>query len=275
MTAVEGEDIIGGGMEYPMMTLIGSYTQAKSDSALYSVIVHELAHMWVPMIVSVDERRYGWMDEGTTTFNENQARKEFYPGSHPESGDRDSYLAVARMGGEGEIMRHSDYQYNPTAYVVASYYKPATVLAALRGLLGEETFNRGYREFLSRWAWKHPYPWDMWNTFEDVSGRDLDWFWQSWYNTTWTLDQAVQGVSASGSESVVTIRDLGNVPMPVRLTLTYADGRTERREIPVDTWLTGARTATVSVPGSVTRVVIDAENDFPDIDRANNVWPRA
>ncbi|MCH8939321.1 MAG: M1 family metallopeptidase, partial [Gemmatimonadetes bacterium] len=79
MSAVEGGDIIGGGMEFPMMTLIGPYN-GRSDSALYNVTAHELAHMWVPMIVGVDERRHAWMDEGTTTFNENQARMEFFPG---------------------------------------------------------------------------------------------------------------------------------------------------------------------------------------------------
>ena len=276
MTAVEGEDIIGGGMEYPMMTLIGSYnTAAAGDSALYYVTAHELAHMWVPMIVSNDERRYAWMDEGTTTFNENQARKEFYPGSDTEGGDRSSYLNLARTGGEGPIMRRSNFHYTSNAYGVASYSKPATLLPTLRALLGEETFNRAYREYLDRWKYKHPYPWDMWNTFEDVSGRDLDWFWQSWYNETWTLDHAVENVSASGGQSVVTVRDVGNAIMPARLTVTFADGRTQRVEVPVETWLAGARTATLRLDGSVTRVVIDAGNEFPDIDRANNAWPRS
>ncbi|HEU0129101.1 MAG TPA: M1 family metallopeptidase, partial [Pseudonocardiaceae bacterium] len=77
MTGVEGENIIGGGMEYPMMTLIGAYAE-RSDTAFYSVVSHELAHMWFPMVIGVDERRYGWMDEGTTDFNENEARNAFY-----------------------------------------------------------------------------------------------------------------------------------------------------------------------------------------------------
>ena len=73
MTAVEGAEIIGGGMEFPMLTVIGDYNQ-RSDTALYSVIAHELAHMWVPMIVGNDERRRAWMDEGTTSFNTGQAK---------------------------------------------------------------------------------------------------------------------------------------------------------------------------------------------------------
>ncbi|HET7274983.1 MAG TPA: M1 family metallopeptidase, partial [Longimicrobiaceae bacterium] len=167
MTAVEGAGIIGGGMEYPMMTLIGDYNDA-SDEALYGVIVHELAHMWVPMIVGVDERRYSWMDEGTTTFNETMAQQDFYPGSNPLEDVRGGYIRVALAGMEGEMMRRSDYHYAGPAFGIASYSKPATVLVALRGVLGEETFNTAYREFIDRWAFKHPQPWDMWNTFEDI-----------------------------------------------------------------------------------------------------------
>jgi hypothetical protein len=112
MTAVEGAGIIGGGMEFPMMTLIGDYSQS-TDSALYYVTAHELAHMWVPMIVSNDEKRRAWMDEGTTSFNENQARKEFFPGIDHDEPDRQDYLQAARLGQEGEMMRWSDTTRGP------------------------------------------------------------------------------------------------------------------------------------------------------------------
>ncbi|MBW3628537.1 MAG: M1 family peptidase, partial [Gemmatimonadetes bacterium] len=273
MTAVEGGGIIGGGMEYPMMTLIGDYSTA-GESALYGVVVHEIAHMWVPMIVSTDERRYSWMDEGTTTFNENQARRDFFPGVDPLSSDRSGYIAAARGREEGEIMRRSDYHYPGAAYVVATYNKPALVLEALRGVLGEETFSRAYREFIARWAFRHPYPWDLWNTFENVSGRDLDWFWHSWYFETWILDQAVESVVSEGGGTRIVIEDRGKVPMPVLLSIRLASGEQLRREIPVESWLAGARSASITVPGQVTQVEIDPELRFPDADRANNRWSR-
>ena len=274
MSSVEAASIIGGGMEYPMMTLIGDYN-TRGDSALYSVIAHEFAHMWVPMILSTDERRYGWMDEGMTSFNENQVRKEFHRGVDTEAGDRNSYLTAARAGTEGEMMRWTDYHY-PGAGNVASYGKPATVLVALRGVLGAETFNRAYREFYNRWAFKHPYPWDFFNTIEDVSGRDLDWFWRSWYYETWVLDQAVAAVTETPGGVIVSIEDRGRVPMPVHLRVTRAGGAVVEQVIPVDVWLTGARRTQVTLPagGTVQRVEIDAASQFPDVDRTNNVWVR-
>ena len=274
MTAVEGGEIIGGGMEFPMMTIMGDYNQ-RGANQLYYVTAHELAHMWFPMIVSSDERRYTWMDEGTTTFNENMARVDFFNDPNQYLEDVATYLQIAGSEEEGEIMRRSAFHYSPFAYGVASYMKPGTVLVALRGVLGEETFMRAYREYTQRWAYRHPYPWDMWHTFEDVSGRDLDWFWRSWYFETWTLDQAVADVSTSGGTTTITIEDRGRVPMPVHLTVTFNDGRTERHDVSVEHWLAGNTSATVTVPSAgVTRVEIDAARHFPDTDRSNNIWPR-
>ncbi len=264
-----------------MMTLIGDYNR-RGPEALYGVTAHELAHMWVPMILSTNERRYAWFDEGTTSFNENNARAEFFPDSDPYAGDRDGYLSTARMAAEGPIMRWSDFHRPGPAYGVASYAKPASVLHALRGVLGSETFDRAYRAYYDRWAFKHPYPWDMFATFEDVADRDLDWFWRSWYYEStqdgdWYLDQSVAGVERLGSgETRITIADLGWVPMPVRLRIRRSDGEVLERTLAVDRWLEGADEATITLPAgpAVTRVEIDPEGYFPDIDRRNNVWER-
>jgi hypothetical protein len=282
MSVVEGGGIIGGGMEYPMMTLIGDYNQAGAD-ALYYVVAHELAHMWIPMTLSSNERRYAWLDEGTTTFNENNARAEFFPDAEsPFVAEQNSYLNVARAGAEGPIMRWSDFHRPGPAYGVASYSKPASVLHALRGVLGNDVFMEAYRQFFQRWAFKHPYPWDLFRTFESVTGRDLEWFWRSWYYEStqdgkWYLDQAVADVERlDNGETRVTVADLGWVPMPVRLQITREDGSRTVRIIPVDRWLTGADRTSVTLPAgpAVTQVVIDPDRYFPDMDRSNNGWER-
>jgi hypothetical protein len=273
MTAVDGV-VSCSGMEYPMMTCIGG---PRDTLRLYSVTVHEIAHMWFPMQVGSDERRYAWQDEGLTRFNQAQAMREFFRGYDLEGIARDLYLDLARAGGEVELMRHGDqYPSNTPAYSVASYAKMATNMAALRALVGEERFLRAYREYGRRWVNKHPQPYDLWNTFEDVTGEDLDWFWRTWWYETWTLDQAVAEVRADGGDVAVVVEDRGLAPMPARLTITREGGAVERAEVPVAQWLAGARRATVRVRASpaVVRVEIDAERRFPDADRTNNVWTR-
>jgi aminopeptidase N len=271
MTAVEGGGIIGGGMEFPMMTLIGDYNE-RGDTALYAVTAHELAHMWVPMMVATNERRYAWMDEGTTTFNENQAKKDFYSGFDWDLPDQESYIDVALAELEGSLMTYSDYHVPGPAYGVASYDKPATILAALRAMLGEEVFMRAYHAYFDRWAFKHPYPWDFFRTFEDVSGRDLHWFWRSWYYETWLLDQAIGEVRVEGDHSTIVVEDRGRVPMPVPLTIQCRNGETIDRTMEVDPWLAGRRHLSVEVECAIESVTIDAARDYPDVDRSNNTW---
>jgi hypothetical protein len=263
------------GMEYPMITCIGGQ---RDTLALYSVTVHELAHMWFPMQVGSDEKRYAWQDEGLTRFNQAQAMRGFFGGYDLERVVRDDYLGVARANDEVELMRHGDqYPIGGPGYRVASYQKMAVNLVALRALLGDDVFMGAYREYGRRWIDRHPTPYDFFHTFDEVSGRDLGWFWRTWFYETWTLDQAVVGVQASGDSTVITIEDRGLAPMPVRLAITRQGGsRPERQEIPVDAWLRGERRTMVRVASSprITRVEIDPEGAFPDIDRTNNRWGR-
>jgi len=104
----------------------------------------------------------------------------------------------------------------------------------------------------------------------------LGWFWRTWWYETWTLDQAIASATAVEGKLVVTIEDRGLAPMPVRLAITRSDGRVERRELPVDAWLAGARRQQISLdnPSTITRVEIDPEQVFPDVDRTNNSWSR-
>jgi len=268
MTTVEG--VIGGGMEFPMITHIGG---SRSDQSLFSVTYHEISHMWFPMIVGQDEKQFTWMDEGLTSFNTNEGKTDFWD-SDAWDPSQQSYYYLAGSGYEVEPMRHGDdYPDGTPARGIAGYSKPAITLHALRGLVGEETFRPIYKEYARRWAFKHPQPYDLFNTFEDELDQDLDWFWTAMLFETWTLDQAIADVDQSAEHVVVTVEDRGLTPMPATLRVTYENGETAEQVIPVDVWLNGEREATATFePGTVTRVEIDPEAYFPDVDRSNNVW---
>lgn len=281
MTAIDGPSSCGG-MEYPMMTCLGGI---KEDTVgLYGVTMHETGHMWFPMMVGSNERRHMWQDEGLTQYNEMQGEKDFFHNKFSqhmqtmdERASREEWLSLARAQGEVELMRPSDQvppRSTSRAHGVAAYSKPAALLMALRGMLGDTLFDRAYVVYGRRWMFKHPTPYDFFNTFEDVAGRDLDWFWTPWWFQTWTTDQAVAAVTFAGGRTRITIADKALAPMPVMLEITRANGKTARRVIPVDVWLKGARATTITVPGRVTKVVIDPDEVLPDIDRGNNSWSR-
>lgn len=159
----------------------------------------------------------------------------------------------------------------------ATYYKPASVLVALREILGRETFERAFREYGRRWRTKHPTPWDFFNTINDVAGRDLSWFWREWFFETWRLDQAIDSVGPAGHDSTaIVLENRGKAIMPVPLAVTREDGRTDRLTVPEDVWLDGTKRYTVKVAAApkVTRVEIDPAHAFPDMNRGDEVWPR-
>ena len=273
MTSVEGAEIIGGGMEFPMMTIMGDYNN-RGSRALYDVTAHELAHMWMPMIVSTNERRFAWMDEGSTTYHEANARWDIYPESKNRISEFNGYLWIAGSDYEGEIMRRSDFHYNGSAYGVASYSKPGSGLIALQGILGEELFYEAWITYIKNWAYKHPTPYDLFNTFNTVSGQNLDYFWRGYYFETWVLDQAIEGVAQNENEATITISDNGDLILPVLLTVTYDDGSETTHRIEADAWLSGSRTASIDIitKKGISEVVIDKDNYFPDRDRRNNIW---
>jgi hypothetical protein len=275
MTSVEGADIIGGGMEFPMLTLIGPYLDREAE-ALYNVTSHEFAHMWVPMMVGTNEKRHAWMDEGLTTYLENQSRYEYWPGSDAHAAERESYLQVARSGGEEPLMRHGDFYTTSLAYGNASYSKAATLFVTLRDLLGEDVYLRAYRSFLQDWISLHPTPWDLFNAFEREAGLELDWFWSSYFYETWTVDPAVASVESSGDGTVIRIEDRGFGPMPIRVQIQFESGNVVEREVEVGSWLTGDAMVELRIPGAsgqVVRVQLDPREWVPDLDRSNNVWP--
>jgi hypothetical protein len=271
MTAADGPSC--GGMEYPMITCISA---GRDTIGLASVIVHETGHMWFPMQVGSDEKRHSWQDEGLTQFNAALGMAELYPGSNEEQQSLETYLFWTRTGNEVELMRHGDlYPLGSPAFGIASYAKMATVLRTLRGLIGDSTFLRAYREYGRRWRDKHPQPEDLWYAFQDVARQDLWWFWRTWFYETWSLDQAVASVTPRGAQTEIVIEDRGLAPMPVLLAITRTGGAVERRTMAVEVWLTGLRRTTVTVPTGpgIASVQIDPDGLFPDTDRANNRWP--
>lgn len=267
MTVNEG--VIGGGMEYPMITIIGG---GGTPLALYGVISHELAHMWWPMVAGSDERNYAWMDEGMASFAEDLATPLLFPDEDAGRSTMNRYLRVAGTDRETESMRPADL-YGPFGNRgIASYQKPATAFRALRTILGPAVFDRSLRTYLRRWAFKHPTPLDLFWTFEDVSGRDLDWFFYPWMYTTRVLDQGIAGVTLGDGAVTVVVEDRGEIPMPVIVEVVNDSGGRSRAMASVEDWRAGSMAIRMDVSGIVREVILDPEGRFPDVNREDNRW---
>jgi Peptidase family M1 domain len=268
---------IEGGMEYPMIVFCHNRADAPG---LYSVTDHEFGHTWFPMMVGSNERQYGWMDEGFNSFmNHYSFPREFPQQPLPTArGVADTYIKNALSGDEEPIMAPADRMRTSENWRQALYNKPALGLVILREhITSPDRFDPVFREYIRRWAYKHPTPADFFRTMEDGLGEDMSWFWRSWFYTTDRLDQAVDSVAVSDSSGVVSrvyLRNAGRMPMPVELGLVMNDGSTQRVRLPVEIWgLRNSYTALIAGPKKVNSVVIDPDGWYPDVDRSNNRWP--
>ncbi len=272
---------IVGGMEYPGIVFCG---YGASGSGLWGVTDHEFGHTWFPMIVGSNERKYAWMDEGFNTFINDGSTEAFNNGEFKEGGffgDPNSPFMVKYTFNDG-----MDGLYNAPDVIsqdnlgVAAYMKPGQMLTVLRDqVLGKERFEAAFREYVSRWAFKHPTPWDFFHTMENVSGEDLGWFWRSWVLNNWKLDITVQGVKypkdnmANGAE--IALMNLEKMPMPVTVLVKEANGKEYRMNFPVEIWQRGAEYI-FSVPSSteIKEVIIDPDKKLPEWNRENNTWKK-
>ncbi len=268
---------IEGGMEYPMIVFCHNRTDPV---ALYSVTDHEFGHTWFPMIVGSNERLYGWMDEGFNSFMNHYNFPMQFPNTPLPTarGVPETYLKNAKSGNEQPIMMPADRMRTTENWRQGLYNKPAVGLVLLREhITSPERFDPVFREYIRRWAFKHPTPADFFRTMEDGLGEDLSWFWRSWFYTTAQLDQAADSVARSdsaGGFSRVYLRSVGSMPMPVELALAMEDGTTRRVSLPVEVWYAGDQySLLVPGPGKVTGVIVDPEGWYPDVDRGNNSWP--
>jgi hypothetical protein len=189
------------GMEYPMICFNygrpakdGTYSNRVLD-AMISVVVHEVGHNFFPMIVNSDERQWTWMDEGLNTFLEKETKRERYPSLDLIHGTPKGIVPF--MKGDKSIMRpvmaSSDNQ--GKSFAPNGYTKPSAALTVLREtVMGHELFDKAFKEYAQRWAFKQPNPGDFFRTMEDASAVDLDWFWRGWFYTTDNVDVTVDEV---------------------------------------------------------------------------------
>src|SRR5690606_30030164 len=152
-------------------------------------------HTWFPMIVGSNERKYAWMDEGFNTFINGLSTQAFNNGEFKEGGffgdPTSSFLVKYTFDDRMDGLNHTHDVIQQANLGVAAYLKPSLMLNALRDVvLGPERFDLAFREYINRWAYKHPTPWDFFHTMENVSGEDLGWFWRGWVLNTWKIDQA-------------------------------------------------------------------------------------
>ncbi|MFL5533005.1 MAG: M1 family metallopeptidase [Gemmatimonadales bacterium] len=273
ISAIEGPV---SGMEYPMVAM-----EAKGEDGpdLYNVLTHEIGHMWYPMVVGSDERRYAWMDEGFNTFINTFSEESYWKRNDAAVRQRERQLVIGidQMPTAQPILTPANRYRTSDNLLSLAYVKPSIELLTLRNkVLGPQVFDSAFREYTRRWAFKHPQPADFFRTIEEVSGRDLSWFWRGFFYTTAALDQAVESVKPDSAGAVqVTLVNLGDAVMPVELELGFEDGTTDVLKLPVEIWYGGNRYVYQVKPAkTIVSARVNPDGTLPDAVMTNDVWRR-
>lgn len=244
-----------GATEYPMLYMTTG-----------GAVVHETMHMVAHGVLANNEWKEGWLDEGMASFLTNWLLEE--EGGDPAGIWRQSEeLAALDRAGRGEAVGLPGAEYSSyPAYSTTTYRKGALVLRMLRDMLGEETFRTGLREYYDRYRFRQVTGADFRRVMEDVSGRDLEWFFDQWIHTTAWLDYRVGAATLSGGPGRYTLRvevvRAGNAWMPVVVEAgderVLADSRSRTQVV------------TLTLSERPAQVRIDPDGSLMDADRSNN-----
>jgi hypothetical protein len=262
-------------MEYPMMVNDGT-----NEDPLFSRFVaeHEIAHTWFPFYMGINEARYGFMDEGwATTFELLIGRAD---------------MGVEKAEGFYKQFRVNGYINDPSAeedlpiitpanvlrgvsYGNNAYGKPSLAYLAMKDMLGDDLFKKCLHEYMDRWHGKHPIPWDFFYSFNDASGRNLNWFWTNWFFTNNYIDLAIGKPGEDEGKYSIDIQNIGGFAIPFDLEIKYADGTTITQHQTPQCWSKDQKLARITFTPAVGKKLKSLElkgGIFMDADESNNNW---
>ncbi|MGQ0829387.1 MAG: M1 family aminopeptidase [Bacteroidota bacterium] len=232
-TAVDGTISAGGGMEYPNITVIG---KSGNDFQLDLVITHEVGHNWFYGMLGSNERLHPWMDEGINSFNENRYVETKYPERKLIGRFADNtvgkmfdmqrykhkseyeltYLLSAKKN-EDQAIETPAYEFTDLNYAGDVYHKSALVFDYLMAYIGEKKMDQAMQKYFSEWHFKHPQPKDLRKILEEVSGKNLSWFFDDLINSTKKLDYKITFASRNQQSGLwdIGVKNKGEVKSPV------------------------------------------------------------
>lgn len=287
-SVIQGGD---GGMEYPMCTMLKGTGKLNG---LIGVMVHESAHNWYYGMLASNEFQYPWMDEGFTSFAEEEVLnimlEKNEENAHKGAYRRHNYYMS--LADREPLSTPGDYFEKNRHYGISAYSRGQIFVAQLRNIVGDEAFSRIMLRYFDQWKFKHPKPNDFLKIAEEESGIQLDWYLNFWMNTTKKIDYAIQDVEQEKDSFKILLQRNGEMPMPIDVQVEFKTGVVKTYQIPLLSmfgnkedrniilakpwpWTSKNYELLVDVDyEDVLKITIDPGQWVADVNRGNNVWPQ-
>ena len=268
MTAFQGF----ADMEFPMMV-----NDSHVDDMGFAEMLqdHEVAHTYFPFYMGINETRYAFMDEGWATTLElligsseigQQKAEEIYKGFRVTRWINDPSTSedLPIITPTSELTR---------GYGNNAYGKASLSYLALKDMLGDELFKKALHNYMNNWHGKHPIPWDYFNSMNNGSGQNLNWFFNNWFFTNNYIDLDLHDVKKSNTGYILYVKNIGGFAVPFNVILTYTDGTTQSIHQTPSVWQADQKQTTIAVKTGKTiqSAVLDG-GIFMDADVSNNKW---
>lgn len=223
-TAVQSALSAGGGMEYPMITVIGN---SRDASSLDRVITHEVGHNWFYGILASNEREHAWMDEGMNSYYENRYMDTYYDNPSevdlPAFIEKTSPMGIIDLAMLFQQRRHRDQapethsaDFRSINYGLDLYMKTAKSMKILEEYLGQAQFDNLMKDYYASWKFQHPYPEDF-DRLVKKAYKPTNWFYDELIATNKTTDYMVEEYEKTENGFLVEIENKGETTIPVQV----------------------------------------------------------
>ncbi|MCK5074904.1 MAG: hypothetical protein KAR38_00950, partial [Calditrichia bacterium] len=203
--------LAAGGMEYPMFITCGSIWGIPDNIRLGPEIVtiHEFGHNYFQGIIASNEFEEAWLDEGMNTYAEHKITSEVWGewssvldiGIAQSGNYAAAHEGLIKMQRKGKIYQKSWEYLTRGEYGFNSYDKSSLLLKTLENYLGWEVMKKVWKEYFRRFAFKHPKTEDFIKTVEDISGKNMSWFFDQYLYSDAVVDYKVRWVKTKPYKS--------------------------------------------------------------------------
>ncbi len=229
----------GGGAEATSATILGEGViydrRAEQDFSWERIIAHETAHQWWGDLITLRSWEHTWMNEGFGTYSD-------YLYTRFSSGDDEGAIDLLDKKNQYLNEAHNRYMrpivcthYNQPQdnFDSHTYPKAAAVLHMLRFVLGDKPFFKTLSYFLHRHAFMAVDTHDFMAAVKEVTGRNLDWFFNQWifkpghpvFDISYEYDPGPGQITLKVQQVQDTSLGIPVYRMPVRIGVVTARGK--------------------------------------------------
>ena len=242
------EDFVSGAMENTTAVTFGDFVQKTSreliDDGNDKIVAHEMFHHWFGDLVTCESWANLTLNEGFANYSEYLWYEHKYgkdAADHHRAEEMNTYLFMVNQTGTHPLI-HYGYGDREEMFDVHSYNKGGLVLHMLRNHIGDEAFFAALHKYLHDNKYTAVEVDELRMAFEDVTGADLNWFFDQWYldeghpviNSSYSYDSLAKSIKIKAEQLQEPSAHRPVFILPMEVAVIDADGKLSYHPVTLD-----------------------------------------